>query len=73
VRVAVIADDLTGAADAGVQLARAGYRTAVAFHGASIEPGEELDAIVADTDSRAVDAATARERVRVATGRASVA
>ena len=28
---AVIADDLTGAADTGVQFARAGYRAAVVF------------------------------------------
>ena len=33
-RVGIIADDLTGAADTGVQLARAGYRTAVAFRNA---------------------------------------
>jgi uncharacterized protein YgbK (DUF1537 family) len=69
VRAAVIADDLTGAADTGVQLARAGYRTAVAFLGASIEAADELDAVAADTDSRAADAATARERVRAATER----
>ena len=30
---AIIADDLTGAADTGVQFARAGYRTAVVFRG----------------------------------------
>ena len=29
---AIVADDLTGATDSGAQLARAGYRTAVAFH-----------------------------------------
>jgi uncharacterized protein YgbK (DUF1537 family) len=69
VRAAVIADDLTGAADTGVQLARAGYRTAVAFLGASIEAADELDAVAADTDSRAADAATARARVRAATER----
>src|ERR687889_50351 len=68
-RVAIIADDLTGAADTGVQLARAGYRTAVAFLGASIEAAHEPDAVAADTDSRAADAATARARVRAATER----
>ena len=36
--VAIIADDLTGAADSGVQLARAGYRTAVVFQGAVTPP-----------------------------------
>ena len=48
---AIIADDLTGAADSGVQFARAGYRTAVVFRGAR-RPSEELDAAVFDTDSR---------------------
>ena len=43
-RVAVIADDLTGAADAGVQFARAGHRTAVAFAGAPLPPAADLDA-----------------------------
>jgi D-threonate/D-erythronate kinase len=66
-RVGVVADDLTGAADGGVQLARAGYRTAVAFLGAPIAPaGAGLDAVVADTDSRAVAPAAARARVREA-------
>jgi D-threonate/D-erythronate kinase len=48
---AVIADDLTGAADTGVQFARAGYRTAVVFRGEPVPP-EDLDAAVFDTDSR---------------------
>ena len=61
-RVAVIADDLTGAADTGVQLVRAGYRTAVAFLGSPLPPAEGLDAVAADTDSRGVDAAEAAER-----------
>ncbi|QIN84136.1 hypothetical protein GBA63_16890 [Rubrobacter tropicus] len=47
----IIADDLTGAADSGVQFARAGYRTAVVFRGARM-PDEDLDAVVFDTDSR---------------------
>ena len=48
---AVIADDLTGAADTGVQFARAGYRTAVVFRGEPV-PSEGPDAVVFDTDSR---------------------
>lgn len=48
---AVIADDLTGAADSGVQFARAGYRVAVVFRGEPV-PSEDLDAVVFDTDSR---------------------
>lgn len=65
-RVAVISDDLTGAADTGVQLARAGYRTAVAF-GRAPEPADsDIDALVIDTDSRALDPAAAAERVAAA-------
>ncbi|HEV2093724.1 MAG TPA: four-carbon acid sugar kinase family protein [Rubrobacter sp.] len=48
---AIIADDLTGAADTGVQFARAGYRAAVVFRGEPV-PSEDLDAVVFDTDSR---------------------
>jgi D-threonate/D-erythronate kinase len=67
--VGVVADDLTGAADGGVQLARAGYRTAVAFHGASVEPDAAgLDALVLDTDSRALAPDATRARVRDAAG-----
>src|SRR5215210_20070 len=48
---AIIADDLTGAADTGVQFAHAGYRVAVVFRGEQV-PSEGLDAVVFDTDSR---------------------
>jgi hypothetical protein len=65
-RVAIIADDLTGAADTGVQLARAGYRTAVAFRDAPIPPAEDLDAVALDTDSRAMPAGFAARRVMAA-------
>lgn len=61
--VAMVADDLTGAADSGVQLVRAGYRTAVAFHGAPVPPAEDLDAVAFDTDSRTLSAGAAAERV----------
>lgn len=67
--IAVIADDLTGAADTGVQLARAGYRTAVAFRGSPLPPPENLDAVAVDTDSRAMLAGFAAKRV-VAAARA---
>lgn len=60
-RFAIVADDLTGAADSGVQLVRAGYRTAVVFRGESAP--EDLDAAVLDTDSRSLPAEEARERV----------
>ena len=61
-RIAVIADDLTGAADTGVQLARAGYRTAVIFHGEQT-PAAGLDAVAIDTDSRTRPAGFAARRV----------
>jgi uncharacterized protein YgbK (DUF1537 family) len=64
-RIGVVADDLTGAADGGVQLARGGYRTAVAFHGAPVATeAPDLDAVVLDTDSRALSPDAARARVR---------
>src|ERR687898_824463 len=64
---AIIADDLTGAADTGVQLVRAGYRTAVAFRDAPIPPSEDLDAVALDTDSRTMPAGFAARRVLAAT------
>ena len=60
--IAIIADDLTGAADAGVQLVNAGYRTAVLF-GESQVPAEDLDAVSFDTDSRTRPAGFAAKRV----------
>ena len=67
--VAIIADDLTGAADSGVQLVHSGYRTAVAFRGAPVPPGNGLDAVAVDTDSRFLPAGFAAKRV-VETGHA---
>jgi uncharacterized protein YgbK (DUF1537 family) len=68
VRAVVIADDLTGAADAGVQLVRAGYRTGVAFWEAPLPPADGLDAVVADTDSRALAPVDAAARVASVAG-----
>ena len=61
-RVAVVADDLTGAADTGVQLVRAGYATAVVFRGEEV-PASGLDAVSLDTDSRTRPAGFAAKRV----------
>jgi uncharacterized protein YgbK (DUF1537 family) len=60
--IAVIADDLTGAADAGVQLVHAGYRTAVFFRESEVF-ADDLDAVSFDTDSRNVPAGFAAKRV----------
>jgi D-threonate/D-erythronate kinase len=64
--IAVIADDLTGAADAGVQLVSAGYRTAVFFRESEVF-ADDLDAVSFDTDSRAMPAGFAAMRVLEAT------
>ena len=64
--IAIVADDLTGAADSGIQFVRAGYSTAVAFRGSPIPPSEGLDVTVVDTDSRLLSSQEARERVREA-------
>jgi D-threonate/D-erythronate kinase len=60
--IAVIADDLTGAADTGVQFVHAGYRTAVFFRATEILV-DDLDAVAVDTDSRAMPAGFAAKRV----------
>src|SRR5215210_8361377 len=60
--IAVIADDLTGAADAGVQLVHTGYRTAVFFRESEVLAGD-LDAVSFDTDSRTMPAGFAAKRV----------
>ena len=64
--IAVIADDLTGAADSGVQLVHAGYRAAVYFRVTEMV-ADDLDAVAFDTDSRAMPAGFAAKRVLEAT------
>jgi D-threonate/D-erythronate kinase len=61
-QVAIIADDLTGAADTGVQLARAGYRSAVFFRPTEVL-ADDLDAVAFDTDCRTMPAGFAAKRV----------
>ena len=65
-RIAVIADDLTGAADTGVQLARAGHRTAVVFHG---EPRRRRRRGRRSTPTRAGSPAPRRPRACAARAR----
>ena len=60
--IAIIADDLTGAADTGVQFVHAGYRTAVFFRATEVLE-DDLDAVSFDTDSRAMPAGFAAKRV----------
>jgi uncharacterized protein YgbK (DUF1537 family) len=66
-RISIIADDLTGASDSGVQFARKGLRTQVVFDWMSLsQETDGLDAIVFDTDSRALPGDAAYERVKSA-------
>src|SRR5215211_50287 len=60
--IAIISDDLTGAADAGIQLVHAGYRTGV-FFGETGVLADDLDAVSFDTDSRTMPAGFAAKRV----------
>ncbi|MDH2069533.1 four-carbon acid sugar kinase family protein [Pantoea sp. GD03673] len=61
--VLVIADDFTGANDAGSGLAQAGARVHVLFGTGTPLPDETADVLVISTDSRAVSASQAAERV----------
>ncbi len=70
--IAIIADDLTGAADTGVQFVHAGYRTAVFFRDSEVLD-DNLDAVSFDTDSRAMPAGFAAKRVLEAARAASEA
>lgn len=60
--VVVVADDFTGANDAGVSLALSGKTVSVAFQTPFTQT---VDALVINTDSRALRAAEAAEKVAV--------
>lgn len=62
-QIAIIADDLTGASDSGVQFARKGFETQVIFHIDHFSAGmENIEVIVLDTDSRSIAAIAAYEK-----------
>lgn len=64
-QMAIIADDLTGASDSGVQFARKGLATSVVFDLQKIKDEfQNVDTVVIDTDSRAIPASEAYERVK---------
>jgi 4-hydroxythreonine-4-phosphate dehydrogenase len=65
-QVAIIADDLTGAADAGAPFARAGLLTLIALAPEAILPA---DVLVLSTESRHLAAEAAADRVRRAAER----
>jgi len=62
----VIADDLTGANDTGVQFSKKGYNTIVSIleESGNIIIPHETDVLVIDTETREVDVKTACQRVR---------
>jgi uncharacterized protein YgbK (DUF1537 family) len=61
-KIAVIADDLTGANDTGVQFAKQGLATVVLLDARQFSNGAASDVVVIDTDSRALPAAEAYKR-----------
>lgn len=68
--IGAVADDLTGATTTGVLLARSKARTAVFFNEEAAEKtehGDELDAILVSSNSRALPADEAYEKVKSAT------
>lgn len=68
--IGAVADDLTGATTTGVLLARSKARTAVFFHEEAAEKTEkadELDAILVSSNSRALPANEAYNKVKSAT------
>ena len=69
-KLVIIADDLTGANDAGVQFAKYGMNVQVLLEDSSQTTvsgsGEVVDVVVLDTDSRAVPAEVAFARVAAA-------
>ncbi|WHY02630.1 four-carbon acid sugar kinase family protein [Neobacillus sp. DY30] len=61
-KLAIIADDLTGANDSGVQLAKFGLKTSVLF-GLDKKAVHDSEAVVFDTDSRSIDKNEAYHKV----------
>ncbi len=66
--VAIIADDLTGACDAGVQLAAAGYPASAVISPSCLPSALSNNALAVNTDSRDLDAGEAAARVRDTAG-----
>ena len=62
--VAIIADDLTGACDAGVQLAAAGYPASAVISPSCLPSELSYNALAVNTGSRDLDAGEAAARVR---------
>ena len=65
IKLAVVADDLTGANDTAVQFAKIGMKAFVLLDRTKAMP-PDTDVVVVNTDSRGVTAAEARSQVRTA-------
>jgi len=65
IKLAVIADDLTGSNDTGVQFAKFGMRVFVVLD-RTMEAPPDIDVVVVNTNSRSLPAAEARGNVRAA-------
>lgn len=64
-KIAIIADDLTGASDTGVQFARRGMKTCVVLKtDRGLTP--DADAVIVDTDSRSLSGEEAYRKVKAA-------
>lgn len=68
----VIADDLTGANDTGVQFANRGLHTEIILEGTLLPVTSENIIMAVDANSRAIPAAKAYSRVRKIASRHSV-
>ncbi len=60
----IIADDLTGANDTGVQFSKRGYRTVVSIINNSPILFEDTDVMVVDIETREIEPSIARKRVK---------
>ena len=62
----IIADDLTGANDTGVQFTKKGYNTKVSIFNkqSTIIISDNLDVFVVDTETRELKSKIAREKLR---------
>ncbi|MCX7780896.1 MAG: four-carbon acid sugar kinase family protein [Negativicutes bacterium] len=65
-KIVIIADDLTGANDTGVQLAKQGLSTLVVLEPSQLEALKDTAVIVLDTDSRGLAPAAAYHKAAVA-------
>lgn len=62
----IIADDLTGANDTGVQFAMQGLHTEILLEGTTLSPSSDATVVVIDTNSRSMPESNAYKRVQQA-------